>query len=45
MVYIDQITDEGPPQAEYIERINNGVTDAGLPTEYIAGSIRKFVPA
>jgi gamma-glutamylcyclotransferase (GGCT)/AIG2-like uncharacterized protein YtfP len=44
MVYIDPVTSEGIAHDEYIGRINNGITDAGLPDEYVAGSIRKFIP-
>ena len=44
MVYIDPVIEEGKPSDEYATRINLGVTDANLPTEYVTGHIRKFVP-
>lgn len=44
LVYIDPIEDEGRPKAEYINRINMGIEDAGLPAEYVRNSIRRFVP-
>lgn len=45
LVYIDHITDEGKPKEEYIARINNGIGDAGFPTEYVTLYLRPFVPA
>ncbi|NVN91972.1 MAG: gamma-glutamylcyclotransferase [Desulfuromonadales bacterium] len=44
LVYIDPIETEGCPKEEYINRINKGVADADLPTEYVEHYIRKFIP-
>lgn len=44
LVYIDPITAEGEPKAEYIGRMNAGVADAGLSELYVAGQIRRYVP-
>ena len=43
-VYIDPIVEEGKPKDEYIERINKGVEDARLPSDYVERYIRKFIP-
>jgi hypothetical protein len=43
-VYIDPITQEGPPKNEYINRINLGITDSEFPTEYIEKYIRPKIP-
>lgn len=45
LVYIDPITTEGRPKKEYIERINGGIIDSELSTEYVDRYMRKFVPA
>jgi gamma-glutamylcyclotransferase len=45
LVYVDYVSEEGEPKAEYIERINNGIQDAGLPGEYVAINLRPYVPA
>ncbi len=44
LVYIDQETQEGNPEDEYIERINKGLSEANLPEEYVNKYIRDFVP-
>lgn len=44
IVYIDANCIEGQPKEEYIKRINAGIVDARLSTQYIAKYIRKFVP-
>jgi len=44
LVYIDPIVDEGEPGGAYIIRINLGIEDAKLPSEYVQNSIRKYVP-
>ena len=45
LVYIDSDTLEGSPKLEYIDRINHGFRDAGLPDDYITRYIRPYVPA
>ncbi|MEO5915758.1 MAG: gamma-glutamylcyclotransferase family protein [Luteolibacter sp.] len=45
LVYIDPITEEGPPKEEYIGRINAGLADACLSNEYVLRQVRKFIPA
>ncbi|HEY4743843.1 MAG TPA: gamma-glutamylcyclotransferase family protein [Desulfuromonadaceae bacterium] len=45
LVYIDPVVEEGSPQEEYIVRINNGIHDAGLATDYVARYLRPFIPA
>ncbi len=44
LVYIDPIVDEGEPRGEYVSRINHGIEDAKLPSDYVQNSIRKYVP-
>jgi len=44
-VYIDPVVEEGKPKDEYMERINNGIRDAGLADDYIVRYLRPFVPA
>lgn len=44
LVYVDPIEEEGLPKAEYIQRINMGMEDAGLQSEYVQNSIRRFIP-
>jgi gamma-glutamylcyclotransferase (GGCT)/AIG2-like uncharacterized protein YtfP len=43
-LYIDPIKAEGRPKDEYVSRINRGVSDADLHTEYVDRYIRKFIP-
>jgi len=45
LVYMDPVREEGAPQAEYVDRINRGLADAGLPADYVERAIRPFVPA
>ncbi len=45
LVYVDPIEHEGKPKQEYIERINKGILDSKLSSEYINRYIRKFIPA
>lgn len=45
LVYVDPIEEEGKPNLEYIERMNKGISDSKLPSEYIDQYIRKFIPA
>jgi gamma-glutamylcyclotransferase len=42
--YIDRQSSTGVPNAEYIERINSGIQDAKLPSEWVARNIRIFLP-
>jgi gamma-glutamylcyclotransferase len=42
--YIDRQPSKGAPNAEYIERINEGIQDANLPNEWVAKNIRIFIP-
>lgn len=44
MVYIDPVTAEGQPRAEYVRRINAGIKDAGLSAEYVRKYVRPFLP-
>jgi len=44
LVYIDLIEKEGKPKKEYIDRINRGISDSNLPSEYVSRYIRKFIP-
>jgi len=43
LVYVDPREDEGLPGKEYIDRINRGITDAGLSTDYVERCIRPFL--
>jgi len=45
MTYIDPVTDQGKPHPEYINRINRGIQDAGLPDQYVIRYLRYFIPA
>lgn len=45
LVYIDPITKEGKSRQEYVDRINNGILDSNLPSQYVEKYIRKFVSA
>lgn len=45
LVYVDPVQKEGKPKQEYIDRINKGISDARLPSEYVDRYIRKFIPA
>ncbi len=45
LVYIDPVQKEGKPKKEYIERINKGISDSKLPSEYVDRYIRKYIPA
>jgi len=45
LVYVDPVIEEGTPKGEYIARINQGIQDAGLPTEYVERYLRPVVPA
>jgi gamma-glutamylcyclotransferase len=44
LVYIDSVTQEGEPKAEYIHRINCSLNVASLPPAYVIRTIRRFVP-
>ena len=44
LVYVDPITQEGPPKDEYINRINLGLADSDFPTEYVEKYIRPKIP-
>jgi gamma-glutamylcyclotransferase len=44
LVYIDPIEREGRAKKEYIEKINRGICDSELPSEYVNRYIRKFIP-
>lgn len=44
LVYVDSVVEGGLPRQEYVKRINNGLSDANLPQEYIERYIRKFIP-
>jgi gamma-glutamylcyclotransferase (GGCT)/AIG2-like uncharacterized protein YtfP len=44
LVYIDPIEKEGKAKEEYIKRINRGIYDSKLPSEYVNRYIRKFIP-
>lgn len=41
--YIDRQSSTGIANAEYIERINEGIQDARLPNEWVAQNIRTFI--
>ena len=41
--YIDRQSSTGTPNAEYMERINEGIQDARLPNEWVAQNIRTFI--
>jgi len=45
LVYLDPVTTEGAPKAEYIQRINSGLADANLSESYVTDYVRKFIPA
>ena len=45
LTYIDPVEKEGLPKAEYINRINLGIQDAKLPSDYVKNYIRRFIPA
>ncbi|HHT9106877.1 MAG TPA: gamma-glutamylcyclotransferase family protein [Candidatus Wujingus californicus] len=45
LIYVDPVENECKPKQEYIERINKGILDAELPSEYIERYVRKFIPA
>ena len=45
LVYVDPVEKEGRPKQEYIDRINKGISDSKLPSEYINRYLRKFIPA
>jgi gamma-glutamylcyclotransferase (GGCT)/AIG2-like uncharacterized protein YtfP len=45
LVYVDPVIEEGTPKVEYISRINHGIRDSGLPTEYVERYLRPVVPA
>lgn len=44
LVYVDPTIKEGKPKREYIDRINQGLIDAGLPIEYVENYVRKYIP-
>lgn len=44
LVYADPIEQVGEPKPEYVSRINNGVEDAELPSDYVLKYIRIFIP-
>jgi gamma-glutamylcyclotransferase len=44
LVYVDPVEKEGRPKQEYIDRINKGISDSKLPSEYIDRYLRKFIP-
>ncbi len=44
LVYIDQVETEGVAWPEYVGRINRGISDSELCPEYVARSVRKFIP-
>ena len=45
LVYIDSIKTEGNAEEKYIKRINQGICNSNLPSEYVNRYIRKFIPA
>jgi len=45
LVYVDPIEQEGEPREEYVRRINEGIVDSKLPSEYVDRYIRRFIPA
>lgn len=44
LVYIDPLSQLGPPKHEYIGRINRGLEDAKLPELWVEKNIRPFIP-
>lgn len=44
LVYVDPVEEEGKPKREYIDRINKGIYDSRLPSDYVNHYIRKFIP-
>jgi gamma-glutamylcyclotransferase len=44
LVYVATVSDEGAPKAEYIERMRNGLRDAGLSEGYVRRHVRRFIP-
>lgn len=44
LVYIDPTLDEGEPKDEYLNTINDALSDANLSLEYITKYIKKFIP-
>ena len=44
LVYIDPLTTDGFPKTEYIDRINRGIADVNLPSDYVERYIRKYLP-
>ncbi|MCK4414958.1 MAG: gamma-glutamylcyclotransferase [Candidatus Eisenbacteria sp.] len=44
LVYIDPVTTEGNPKAEYVNRINAALRDAQLPPAYVINHVRRFIP-
>ncbi len=45
LTYVDPVTVEGESKVEYIDRINNGIRDAGLNSDYVSHYLRPFIPA
>ena len=43
LLYIDPREQEGDPREEYVERIKNGIRDAGLPSLYVERYLDKIV--
>lgn len=44
LVYVDPVEQAGKPQQEYIERINKGIVDSRLSSEYVERYMRMFIP-
>ena len=44
LVYVDPVTQEGPPKNEYVNRINLGLADSEFPTAYVEKYIRSKIP-
>jgi gamma-glutamylcyclotransferase len=44
LVYVDAVEQEGMAKNEYIERVNKGLSDSELPSEYVSCCVRKFIP-
>jgi len=44
LVYVDPVEQAGNPQQEYMERVNKGIIDSKLSSEYVERYIRVFVP-
>ena len=44
LVYVDSVTQEGPPKNEYVNRINLGLADSEFPTAYVEKYIRSKIP-